>query len=275
VTLLLGFIKADGIYVSADYRVTNVRTGALIDDASVKFLTVVYPPDKTGPRALIGFSGLARLRDGTPVGTWIRETLRGESEVIDVSMAHLGARLDRDVAPLRVGLIINVLVLEPGRRLYGAFTNMRRDGTILDAFQYVMRLADKPGYFADGSGADRVLMDQKTRALLQSQLRVKPRQPMDHMRLLATVNRRIAARDKSVSPFCHVSFIPSQGEGSLSHVFIEKGESVPFEMPVLLFGIDLTGTARRLEESFAAMRRGETAPPMDEAAMNEELKRRP
>jgi hypothetical protein len=58
--------KAEGIYLSADYRVTDARTGKLIDDASVKHLRVDYPPDQAGPKALMAFTGLARLRDGTP-----------------------------------------------------------------------------------------------------------------------------------------------------------------------------------------------------------------
>jgi hypothetical protein len=110
VTLILGMSKPDGIYLSVDYRVTNSRTGRLLDDASVKHLQVTYPPDKTGPRALLAYTGLAILPDGTPTGTWIRETLRGESEVFDVSMGHLRGRLERDIARLREALIINVLV---------------------------------------------------------------------------------------------------------------------------------------------------------------------
>ena len=109
-TLILGMSKDEGIYLSTDYRVTDARTGELIDDASTKFLHALYPPLKSGPSALIAYTGLAILRDGTPTGTWIRETLRGETEVFDDSMAHLLDRADRDIAPLRVPLIINTLV---------------------------------------------------------------------------------------------------------------------------------------------------------------------
>lgn len=111
VTLILGMSKADGIYMSTDFRVSDARTGELVDDGSVKFLTVHYPPEG-GPRALFGYTGLAILEDGTPVGTWIRETLRGRTEVIDRSMAHLRARLDRDVANLGYPLIEQ----HPGKR---------------------------------------------------------------------------------------------------------------------------------------------------------------
>jgi hypothetical protein len=36
-TLILGMSKADGSWQSSDYRVTNARTGELIDDASMEF----------------------------------------------------------------------------------------------------------------------------------------------------------------------------------------------------------------------------------------------
>jgi hypothetical protein len=50
---------------------------------------VHYPGDL---KALIGFTGIAELKDGTPVGDWLMDTLRGETEVFDASMAHLHSR---------------------------------------------------------------------------------------------------------------------------------------------------------------------------------------
>jgi len=43
-TLLLGMSRPEGVYMSADYRVTDARTEKLIDDSSVKFLSVRHPP---------------------------------------------------------------------------------------------------------------------------------------------------------------------------------------------------------------------------------------
>lgn len=281
VTLILGMSKAEGIYMSADYRVTDVRSGKLLDDKSVKFLTVHYPPHQGGPKALLGYTGLATLPDRTPMGTWIRETLRGETEVIDRSMVHLKERLDRDVAPVRVPLIVNVLVTEPNnRRLVGGFSNLGKNAQglveIRGSFEYRMQELTEPFGFANGSGAARIVADQHL-DFLRSQLSVMPRNPLDHMRLLATVNRRVAASESSVSPYCHVSFINADERTSpTAHVFVEHGEEVPFEMPVLLFGIDLTGMMRRFFEQSTAQFRGETPPDdLDPAAINEELKRRP
>lgn len=279
-TLILGMSKAEGIYMSTDYRVTDARSGRLVDDASVKFLTVHYPPDNGGPKALLAYTGLAILPDGTPTGVWLRETLRGETEVFDESMAHLGARLDRDVAPRQIPLMINALVLHGAQRYFGGFSNLKitaeKKVALEGSFGYTMQELKDPFVFTNGSGAARVLAGQHL-DLLRSQLSVRPRKTFDHMKLLATVNRRVAAGETSVSPFCQVSFINADDKTSpTSHAFLEKGEVVPFEMPILLFGIDVSGIARRFHEQGAAVFRGESpGDDLDSAAINEELTRRP
>ena len=116
--------KDEGVYLSVDYRVTIASTGKVVDDATVKFLTVSYPPEG-GPKALLAYTGVAYLPDGTPVGDWMRETIRGESEVFDVSMARLRHRLDRDIAPMRVPLMINALVVHGDRRYLGGISNLK------------------------------------------------------------------------------------------------------------------------------------------------------
>jgi hypothetical protein len=272
-TLILGMSKAEGIYMSTDYRVTDARTGEVIDDASTKFLTVHYPPVPHAPKALFGYTGLAILPDGTPMGTWIRETLRGEfDEVIDRSMHHLQERLNRDVAGERVPLIINVLVTEGERRLVGGFTNVSDDGTVKDSFAYHMHELTQPTAFANGSGAARVVADRHT-DLLRSQVRVWPRRIEDHLRLLAAVNRRVAAGEQSVSPFCHVAFINADERTSaVSKTFLEQGESVPFAMPLVVHGIDASEMMRRFVKEAG---KGDTVSAMNLDEVNKELKRRP
>jgi len=159
-TLIVGMSKAEGIYMSTDYRVTDARTGKLIDDSSVKFLSVRYPPDDGGPTALFAYTGLAILPDGTPTGTWMRETLRGESELFVTSMAHLQARLDRDIAHLGHALIINVLAVEGQRRYGGALSNLRmvqKKLRLMDAFDFQMNELIDPFVFVNGSGSARAL----------------------------------------------------------------------------------------------------------------------
>lgn len=279
VTLILGMSKADGIYMSTDYRVTNSRTGKIIDDDAIKFLRVDYPP-QGGPRALFGFAGVAILPDGTPTGDWIRETLRGDMhEGFDQSMAHFRARLNRDIARMRALLMVNVLVISGEKRYCGGMSNLgRRNGKLFlrNSFGYTLEELQAPYGFATGSGANSV-MQRKHVSLLKSQLDVWPRRTMDHLKLLATVNRRIAAKDASVSPFCHVTFVNANARVSpVSRAFVEHGESVPIDSPsVIVHGVDLTPLLRRMRVTAAARFRGEDQDfGWDKAEINKEMERR-
>ncbi|MFN2490815.1 MAG: hypothetical protein ABR529_14000 [Actinomycetota bacterium] len=283
-TLIMGMAKAEGIYLSADYRVTKHPSGKLVDDTATKFLTVTYPPDKTGPKALIACTGLAFAPDGTPMGTWLRETLRGESEVFDVSMSHLRDRLDRDIAPRRWPLIVNTLAVQGEKRYFGGMSNVaftdesRRRTKVLDRFGYVMHDVGTGFMFANGSGAATALAQGHLKRI-HGQLSVRPRRVQDHMKLLATVNRRVAAKARTVSPHCHVSYVNADERTSpTSHVFTERGETVPFEMPMLLFGVDLTDFTRHFFEQSERFFDSDGATPMEELdvdAINEGLKRKP
>jgi hypothetical protein len=282
VTLILGMSKPEGIYMSTDYRVSNSLTGELIDDATVKFLQAKYPPDDGGPVALFGFTGLATMPDGTQTGDWIRETIRGETDVIDVSMRLLLERLNRDAARKclrhRVPLIINVLVLEPNRRLFGGFTNLKRTGDIAREFAYVMEdLNNEPFVFSNGSGAVRLHADRAIVELLGKQISVRPRKPLDHMKLLASINRRVARDESSlVSPHCHVAFVSGDERfGPQSQAFADPGVQVPFKMPMVLFGLDLTGMMERFVEDSGPFIRGETnEAPVHRPFDDRDLKRR-
>jgi hypothetical protein len=274
VTLILGASKPEGIYMCVDYRISAARV-TLHDEAS-KCLTVHYPPLDAGTKALFGFTGAAILPDGTPTLTWLRETLRGQSEVPDVSMAHLHERLNRDWARLGQPLIINVLAIhEPdGRRFMGGFSNLRATAptTPMRSFGYEIREIGDSYLFSNGSGAAVAWADAKLRKA-HALLGVMPRKPEDFMKLLSIVNRRVAAGVNSVSPFCQVYFINATSQYSqTARAFVERGESVPFEMPFLLGGIDMTVMTNRLME---AVKTGEL---LSQASIsdvtNEQIKRR-
>jgi hypothetical protein len=264
--------KPEGIYLSVDYRVSNSRTREVIDDASVKFLTVHYPPEHVGPKALIAYTGIALLPDGTPVGDWLRETLRGQTEVINDSMRHLHERLNRDFAKFRAPLIVNVLVVEGDRRLLGGLTNVRSNGSVKPTFSYVMNEHSEPFVFANGSGSARVVADNHFDAL-RGQLAVRPRRVQSHMKLLATVNRRVAEVEPSVSPHCRVAFINADDKTQpTSQNFVERGESVPFSMPMVWFGIDLSYVTEQFMRDVGSG--GIPLTQLDPDEVNKHLKRR-
>lgn len=276
-TLILGMSKAEGIYMCTDYRLT--RAGAIIDDATVKFLTVHYPPFEGGPKALVSFTGIAILPDGTPTGTWIRQTLRGEGDSFDDSMAHLLSRLNRDIAPFRQALMVNVLALQGERRYFGGLSNLRLDHALRPAVQrsfgYDLQELTAPFFFRNGSGAARVVSDGHEKRVVE-QLSIIPRRPMDHLGLLAAVNRRVAAKESTVSPFCQAGFVNADDRYSPhSCAFAKPGESIPFDMPMVLCGIDLTGLAARGYAEFMALKEGRDPAPLDDEEAKREQDRRP
>jgi hypothetical protein len=286
----MGMSKPEGLYLSADFRVTQYPGGELVDDAAVKLVTIEFPPLGSGSRALLGFTGLARLRDELPVGTWLVETMRGESEYPDQAFAHLLDRLNRDIAPLRIGLIINVLVIEGERgerRLFGVFSNLRRNSftglvSTLPKFEYQMQELDGPFLFANGSGAMRA--PPELIKLASKQVYIRPRRAMHHMKLLASINRRIAAVDRAVSPACHVAFVPAAHPkpgvsyvrfGPTSRTFAEQGEPTPTFMPMIHGGVDLAFMMRDVLERFEAMKANREPPPdVSDEEINRRLRRR-
>lgn len=116
VTLILGMSKPEGVYMSVDHRVTLSGTRRIVTDAASKLVHVHYPPHDRGVRALFAFTGDAVLPDGTPTGQWIRETMRGECEGPNESLAHLRERLGRDFGRFRKALIVNFLAVQDERR---------------------------------------------------------------------------------------------------------------------------------------------------------------
>jgi hypothetical protein len=69
------------------------------------------------------------------------------------------------------------------------------------------------------------------------------------LKLLATVNRRVAKVASDVSPHCHVSFMNADDQyGPAYAAFTGRGESVPFGMPIVTSGIDLSYVIEQLRD---------------------------
>jgi len=275
-TLILGMSKDEGVYLSVDYRVTNLETGKVVDDLTVKFLTVMYPPDQIGPNALLAYTGLAYARDGTPIGGWMHVTLRGESEHFDASMAHVRSRLDRDIAPMGVGLIINALVVHGEKRYIGGLSNIEGSKLspvwkVRDSFGYSMNELSDLMAVANGSGAQATVTGGHLDAMSR-QLTIRPRRIEDHMNLLATINKRVAAVELTVSPHCHVAFLNADGRYDPVARNYAEGQTLPLTMRTLLFGIDLSVISEPLFHQFAEDGR---VSEIDRDKVNRKLQRRP
>src|SRR5258708_3131869 len=210
-TLIMTMIRPEGIWQSADNRVT--RDGQLIDDERPKQLHIICPPLPSGPQLLLAFTGLAELFDGSPTIQWARETLRGEQRFIMPMLEHLRDRLSRDVG--RSHLWNNLLLFSGGifegdKRFYVEIRNGEpKTRKPKREFDFVVCEVTEPIVFIAGSGEQAV--SREDRALLQAQSRIRPAKWEDHLGLLAAVNRRTANTlakkgQKSVSPWCSASY---------------------------------------------------------------------
>lgn len=90
--------------------------------------------------------------------------------------------------------MVNTLVIQNERRWFGGLSNLAilPDGRQVVAPRFRLKLEElqAPFAFANGLGATYVI--DSHRALLENQVGVQPRRPVDHMKLLATINRRVA-----------------------------------------------------------------------------------
>ena len=247
-TLIITWIRPEGVWQSVDYRVK--RTGSADEDDAPKQVSIHCPPDNANQRILLAFTGLAEMPDRTPMLQWIRETIRGQARFITPTLELLRDRLTRDLRGSRVAgekLALAGGVLESnGRRFYTEIANFKRSGQMLPAFELsIFAVADR-FIAAAGSGSDFV--SQRDRDLLTRQAFLRPNRWHDHLGLLAGVNRRAARADpdRRVSPWCHVSSMRPGETTVRSEVFREPGDP-PVEQPIysVVNGIDyseLVGT---------------------------------
>ena len=134
------------------------------------------------PEGVSAHTGVAELPDGTSIADWLRETIRGENEVIDVSMQHVKKRLNRDLSRYlhrhKASLIIIALVIEGNKRFLGGFHNFQPDLSIAKEFAYEMTELTEPGWWAYGSVHKPVADDHGDR--LTAALVFAPAPPQPH-----------------------------------------------------------------------------------------------
>jgi hypothetical protein len=241
-TLIITMIRLEGIWQSADNRVT--RGGQSIDDERPKQLHIICPPLPGRPQLLLAFTGLAELPDGSPTIQWVRETLRGEQRFIMPMLEHLRDRLSRDVGKSSLWcnpLVFSGGIFEGNSRFYVEIRNVElKTWKPKREFDFIVCEVTEPMVFITGSGQKAVTKEDWD--LLHTQSRVRPAKWENHLGLLAAVNRRTAKRDskKSVSPWCSASYISHNEEGSHQKNFSNPREPRgPLYIESLLSGLDL------------------------------------
>lgn len=236
-------MRPEGIWLSTDRRIMMGRQAQ--PDAPKQLVIYCPPAPGDGPRILLGFTGLARMPDGTPTLQWIRETIRGESRPFAELMQHVQARLTRDLGTRprfwKEGLALAGGVLDPdGRRRILQISNVQKRPwqNPQPQFELMWNVVTDPAFLAIGSGQPYIPVDDAKLAVAQSKQR--PAKWEDHAGLLAAVNRRTAARSRNrVSPWCDVTYILTGQEAAVTRSYRKPGDPpIPMELNVMLDGID-------------------------------------
>ncbi len=276
-TLILAMSAPNAICMSVDYRVTAANDGRELDPYAVKSLVIRTSFEPGGPIALIAYTGLAELWGRMPMGRWLRETLRGQSQPFDDLMQHLLSQLNRKIASFNQVLVINVLVVNGPNgeeRYWGGFSNTRDLQNAEPKFEYILDRIGDQDVFGSGSGAQAVI-DGGYVKTMQEHVANPDHSPTDHMNLLAKVNREVAEADLNgpVSPYCFVTCVGSEDNWAPAmRVFHEPGETPPdFHMPMIACGIDVSNPAEQIHRAAESR----THPRLDEDQIRRNLDRRP
>jgi len=247
-TLNLMLINPSGIWQCSDMRLTDPKTGKLVEDHSVKHVLL-----RCGDgAALIMYSGIGSVRD-VPLSDWIRQILRGEPRTLDQSLIYLRERATEDLGPIVKGEYHH-------RFTIGSFLHGRP--WFVQIINHDRMVAGHPGppqqefgtvaVEVGESGCRCVLGDAgAVRPVdLQTLKRVasrQPREPKEFRNLLAAINRRAAERSKLklISPHCITTYVPPAGHPGEGEIHGVGDEHEPVIIPTLLFGIDLTDLVRQ------------------------------
>ena len=271
-------IRPEGVWQSVDYRLTSATTGAIMDDAAPKQLTILCPPLPGGPHLLLAFTGLAQAPDGTPMLRWIRETIRGEQRTIEALLDHLRNRLTRDIGHSHLrnyGLVLVGGVFENhGKRTYFQISNIEAvSNAIRPIFECTVTEIKRPELFLAGAGRRSVAASDID--VVNKESTMKPVTWEHHLDLLAQVNRRAAERDKqldpagvgTVSPWCHVTYLAENEDGGKGRDFRESGDPAKeLSLETVVAGIDFTDSMR----VFLARTKGA---PLTDTDMDEAIRR--
>lgn len=192
-TLIISIIKPDGIWQSADYRLTVEKTGRVITDRSVKQLVDQPYPDG-GQCALISYTGIGRLpREERSVSKWLIQSLRGRQRPVFDSLDAI-ARL----ATERIGNVSPHWFVAAGFRRrepwFAKITNMPPNAVLGDDApegEFVVYPFNKgfPRVFVSPS-PQWITVDDLELLRHVAAPETRPRDNAEFLALLASINRR-------------------------------------------------------------------------------------
>lgn len=259
-TLVVTMVKPSGVWQSADYRLTDSRTGKVVTDSSIKQFTT-RPYRKGGGCSVLAYTGLGRLprdRKRRSIAEWLSAMLRGEQRPVYRSLEKIAELATSYIGDAYPHWFVAGGFLE-GVPWLGNVTNMPPDSVYgqddpHSEFQVQIRRFESGARglaFAPHHGF--ITADDFRTLRKVNELETPPRDPEEFLDLLAAVTRRAhEAGNKIVSPSCSTVYLPPECDGARHKV---HGDDPDLRGPEgLLFGLDFSETMDLMRARLQAMR---------------------
>jgi hypothetical protein len=263
-TLNLMLITPWGIWQSSDHRLTDPRTGELVDDYSMKQISM-HCPDGA---ALITYTGIGKVAD-THISDWVRGVIRGRTRSLDETFIVIREQATKWISPIGKHLMFNIGAFLAGQPWVVQIGNqeLRSDWRTLpptaEFHTSARKIGDEP--LAIVSGA-RDAVSHADLQLLARVVKRRPKKPQDFHALLAGINRRASEHPKYrewITSTCVTVHMPPAGEPIDNEMHgWEPDKAVA--IPIVLFGIDLTDFSQVLTDQQKAFARGDAITDEDE-----------
>ena len=237
VTLIQTIIRPDHIWICTDNRVSiNNR---FQNDDHVKYVGILCP-DGT---ALLSYTGLAELSDGTKMSVWVRSVLRGVNRDVKSTVQAISDFANKELstyAPMPPLNFVIAAFIGSQATLY-EITNIASGNNPSRHFSIQTPLIDKPLYHAAGSGASYITDEERRH--LEAIIANGPGSAEDCPNALIELNKKVAEKDKErVSASCIVVGMPKTG---LPVNVVNGSQNISDrDVPIVLFGIDTTEMMR-------------------------------
>jgi len=204
-----------GIWQCSDHRLTDPRTGQLVDDMSVKHVAL-HCPDGTG---LLAYAGIGRVNE-VYISDWVREVLRGTTRSLDESLIYLREQATGSIGPLAAKgsywHMFTIGAFLQGQPWVAQIKNFESRspgniGPVLAKFvTAVMQIKNEPQVFVWGAPA----VSLKDFHRLSEVIKKRPRHPDVYHGLLAKINAKAATHPKYgslISPACIIYILFATG----------------------------------------------------------------
>lgn len=248
-TFTLTLVNDHGVWQSSDLRLSDPRTGALVDDYSVKHVAFKCPDGS----ALLTYAGVGRVGPDH-ISDGVRSVIRGESYTVDQTLLRMRERATQDLGNLLFrGNIAHMFSVGAISKDFRGVVQIRNFSVTTErGFGPLMREFVTAAQQLPVPSLGVVIawpwwVSSADLSLLQKVAPRRPRKPKEFFGVLAGVNARTAERHPAaVSRHCVLSYMPRAGGTVTTESYGFPPGAPNVVAPFILYGIDMTDTMRAL-----------------------------